>query len=66
MLSVSYLQYPDGLVEHRLGVGVVVGAGQLQVGEVGLQQQVSLGVGRVQLHLVHRDRTEFGQLSATP
>lgn len=43
----SYLTDSQGVVQHRLGVGVVVAAWQLGVAEVGLQQQVGLGVGAV-------------------
>lgn len=46
-LAVYHLTDPDGVVQHRLGVGAVVAARQLGVAEVGLQQQVRLGVGAV-------------------
>ena len=48
MDHVTYLQDTDGLVQHGLGVRVVVGGGQRQLTEVGLQQQVGLGVGRIE------------------
>ena len=51
-----YLQDADGLVQHGLGVGVVVGGGQGQLAEVGLQQEVGLGVGRVERVGVHLQR----------
>ena len=51
-----YLQDTDGLVQHGLGVGVVVGGGQGQLAEVGLQQEVGLGVGRVERVGVHLQR----------
>ena len=38
------LEDPDGLVQHRFRVGVVVGHWQLGAGEVGLQEEVGLGV----------------------
>lgn len=47
MASESYLTDSDGVVQHRLGVGVVVAARQWGVAKVGLQQQVGLGVGTV-------------------
>lgn len=43
----GYLADADGVVQHGLGVGGVVAAGQLGVAEVRLQQQVGLGVGAV-------------------
>lgn len=45
--SDSYLTDPDGIVQHCLGIRGVVTAWQLGVAEVGLQQQVGLGVGAV-------------------
>lgn len=42
-----YLADADGVVQHGLGVGGVVAAGQLGVAKVRLQQQVGLGVGAV-------------------
>lgn len=44
LLSVGYLTDADGVVQHSFGVGSVVAARQLGVAEVGLQQQVGLGV----------------------
>lgn len=43
----SYLTDSDGVVQYCLGIGGVVAAWQLGVAEVGLQQQVGLGVGAV-------------------
>lgn len=43
----SHLTDSNGIVQHCLGVGGVVTARQLDVAEMGLQQQVSLGVGTV-------------------
>lgn len=51
-MTSSYLEYPDGLVEHGLGVGEVVARGQLCAAEVRLQQQVGLGVRAVHRVLV--------------
>lgn len=44
LLSDGYLTDADGVVQHSFGVGGVVAAWQLGVAEVGLQQQVGLGV----------------------
>lgn len=44
LLSEGYLTDADGVVQHSFGVSGVVAAGQLGVAEVGLQQQVGLGV----------------------
>lgn len=41
------LQDSDGLIQHRLGVRVVVGGGEGQLTKVALKQDVGLGVGRV-------------------
>lgn len=43
----SHLTDSDGVVQHCLGVSGVVSAWEWGVGEMGLQQQVSLGVGAV-------------------
>ena len=53
------LQYPDSLVQDRLGVRVVVCDGQLCLAEVGLEEEVGLGVGAVQGLWPDRDG-EFG------
>lgn len=45
--SESYLTDSNGVVQYCLGIGGVVTAGQLGVAEVGLEEQVSLGVGAV-------------------
>ena len=47
LLSELYLTDSDGVVQHCLGISGVVAAGQLAVAEVGLQQQVGLGVSAV-------------------
>lgn len=44
LLSDGYLTDADGVVQHSFGVSGVVAARQLGVAEVGLQQQVGLGV----------------------
>lgn len=43
----SYLTDSDRVVQYRLGIGGVVRARQRGVAEVGLQQQMGLGVGAV-------------------
>lgn len=47
VLTQTDLTDSDSVVQHSLGVSCVVAAGQLGVAEVGLQQQVGLGVGAV-------------------
>ena len=65
LLGCEYLEYADGLVEHRLRVGEVVGGGQGLPTEVGLQQQVGLRVGAVERVSVDRQRKLLRQLPAT-
>lgn len=59
----EYLQDSNGLVEHRLGVGEVVGGGERVTTEVRLQQQVCLRVRRVESELVDFDGKLLRQLA---
>ncbi len=46
--SKADLKYSDGLVEHRFGIGDVIGARQGEARKMGLEQQMRFGVRRVQ------------------
>ena len=58
----SNLQDTDGLIQNGLGVGVVVGAGQLDVAEVALEQEVRFGRGLVHHRVRQRDGAVLGQI----